>query len=580
MKKTDENQRNRQKLLWDQLKQALFKVKIANIFVVMTIGIGLFVIVANLIKKPENFRNLESGTVQQHQVTPQMYGAKGDGETDDTKAFQEALDSNRSIYVPAGTYLVGDLVMPWGVTITGDSASTTILKAKEGTNTVLQMDSNTQAAARLYKLTVECDNKAEFGIRYPEISIGQDKDMTLYNLLLDEVYVNHALHRGISVESNAIEARMFEVRTMYSEGMGCYFRGTDSIFVSCVFAGAKGNGFHIEGANNRISSSKAYLNGTHSDEAGIVVDGDTCLFENIEVQQNYANGMIIRGCGNIVRGLMDGNNGYEKTDQLGQIVLEDNSWNNTIDVTVMSWKFFNYPEGKMLPQYGVICRGGNQIYNDIKLNTGGIDLYYEQNLEPRNNLIPFYVEQPSPLNRYECNGEEYFAVEATPILVKSVFKDYGSETGVSIHNGEISFITEKVEGTDYAARLVVESDELNALSSRIKEGDTVFITGKAKGPENCQIIPQLSYRRAIDDAIIDWDKSSALMCRTMNYSTFYTKLENLSLGDNEFKLSFLLLENVSKGHFENGMNVFNIKDLKLYVVPKVENELFNTQIQE
>lgn len=582
MKKTDEDPKieNRYKLLRDTLKNKSLMTKITSVFVVLTIILGFFVIVSNLIKKPESSGKLESGTVQQYQVTPQIYGAKGDGETDDTKAFQAALDNNRSIYVPAGTYLVGDLVMPWGVTITGDSATTTILKAKEGTNAVLQMASDTQAAARLYKLTVECDNKAEFGIRYPEISIGSENDMTLYNLLLDEVYVNHALNRNISIESNAIEARMFEVRTMYSEGTGCYFRGTDSIFVSCMFADAKKNGFHIKGANNRISSSKAYLNGTNSDEAGIVVDGDTCLFENIEVQQNYANGMIINGCGNIVRGLMDGNNGYEKTDQLGQVVLGEGSWNNTIDVTVMGWKFFNYPEGKMLPQYGVICRGGNQLFNEIKLNVGGIGLYHEQNLEPRNSLIPFYVEQPSPLNSYECNGEEYFTVEATPILVKSLTKDYGSEADVSIQNGEISFSIEKVEGTDYAARFVVESDELNALSSKIKEGDTAFVTGKAKGPKNCQIIPQLSYRRAVDAAIVNWDESKALMCRSMNYSTFYTKLENLSSGDDEFKLSFFLQENVSKGHFENGTNVFSVKDLNLYVIPKAENELFDTQIQE
>ena len=580
MKKTDENLGNRQKSLRRQLKQVSFNVKVASVFVALIIVIGSSVAIVNLNKKTENTGNIDSGTVQQYQVIPQMYGAKGDGVTDDTKAFQEALDNNRSIYVPAGPYLVGDLVMPWGVTITGDSATTTILKAKEGTDAVLQMSSDTQASARLYKLTVECDNKAEFGIRYPEISIGSEKDMTLYNLLLDEVYVYHALNRNISIESNAIEARMFEVRAMYSEGTSCYFRGTDSIFVSCMFAHAQQNGFYIKGANNRISSSKAYLNGTNSDQAGIVVDGDTCLFENIEVQQNYANGMIINGCGNVVRGLLDGNNGYGKTDRLGQLVLEDNSWNNTIDVTVMSWKFFNYPEGKMLPQYGVICRGSNQIYNDIKLNVGGIDLYHEQNLEPRNSLIPFYVEQPSPLNSYECNSEEYFTVEAMPILVKSAYKDYGSETNVSIDDGKISFTIEKVEGTDYAARLVLESDEINALSLRIKKGDTVFVTGKAKGPKNCQIIPQLSYRKAEENRSVGWDESSSLMCRSINYSTFYTKLDDLDFGDSKFKLSFFLQENVSKGHFESGVHVFSVKDLELYIIPKVENELFNTNIQE
>ena len=42
------------------------------------------------------------------------YGAKGDGQTDDTKPFQAALDAAAKVsgivFVPAGTYRVGTLV--------------------------------------------------------------------------------------------------------------------------------------------------------------------------------------------------------------------------------------------------------------------------------------------------------------------------------------------------------------------------------------------------------------------------------------------------------------------------------------
>ena len=46
-------------------------------------------------------------------VTPQMFGAVGDGVTDDSAAFQAAVDSGRAVSVPAGHYRVG------GVTVTG-----------------------------------------------------------------------------------------------------------------------------------------------------------------------------------------------------------------------------------------------------------------------------------------------------------------------------------------------------------------------------------------------------------------------------------------------------------------------------
>lgn len=39
-------------------------------------------------------------------VTPQMYGAKGDGATDDTLAFENALAENNNVFVPDGNYLI------------------------------------------------------------------------------------------------------------------------------------------------------------------------------------------------------------------------------------------------------------------------------------------------------------------------------------------------------------------------------------------------------------------------------------------------------------------------------------------
>ncbi|MBD3418779.1 MAG: hypothetical protein GF398_01550 [Chitinivibrionales bacterium] len=70
------------------------------------------------------------------------FGAKGDGRSDDTKAFQEALHNNapRAIYIPAGTYLIKDQLR-YGVSsnkkkrtlLIGESRSSTVLRLADTT---------------------------------------------------------------------------------------------------------------------------------------------------------------------------------------------------------------------------------------------------------------------------------------------------------------------------------------------------------------------------------------------------------------------------------------------------------------
>lgn len=46
-------------------------------------------------------------------VTPQEFGAVGDGETDDSDAIQTVLNSNKNIYCPPGTYLLSKPIEIW-----------------------------------------------------------------------------------------------------------------------------------------------------------------------------------------------------------------------------------------------------------------------------------------------------------------------------------------------------------------------------------------------------------------------------------------------------------------------------------
>lgn len=60
------------------------------------------------IKVKDNLRLDEALETSIVYVTPQMYGAKGDGITDDTEAFIQALSQNKIVYIPNGDYIISD----------------------------------------------------------------------------------------------------------------------------------------------------------------------------------------------------------------------------------------------------------------------------------------------------------------------------------------------------------------------------------------------------------------------------------------------------------------------------------------
>ena len=69
-----------------------------------------------------------SAAVAEKFVTPQMFGAIGDGEADDTKAFLAAIASGSPVRVPAGEYLVDALSVDTNSTIYGDPKNKPTIK--------------------------------------------------------------------------------------------------------------------------------------------------------------------------------------------------------------------------------------------------------------------------------------------------------------------------------------------------------------------------------------------------------------------------------------------------------------------
>ena len=65
--------------------------------------------------------------ITKHIVTPQMYGAYGDGKHNDSAAFNKALTMSKYVHIPRGTYLLNDTInLVGGEVITGEKDTTLV----------------------------------------------------------------------------------------------------------------------------------------------------------------------------------------------------------------------------------------------------------------------------------------------------------------------------------------------------------------------------------------------------------------------------------------------------------------------
>lgn len=103
------------------------------------------------------FINLQDGyeacfnAVANLHVTPQMFGAVGDGVADDTAAIQKAIDTGAEVVIPAGTYLISSTLTVKTVNqvVRGTSIDAVIQASSDlGDNAMLVLDGSASPAYR------------------------------------------------------------------------------------------------------------------------------------------------------------------------------------------------------------------------------------------------------------------------------------------------------------------------------------------------------------------------------------------------------------------------------------------------
>lgn len=123
-----------------------------------------------------------------NKINVKWYGAKGDGDSDDSQAFQKALKTGLSIYVPAGTYKINANINK-KVTISGDSDDT-ILKPYNITKPVLSIENGAPYwtyATTIENLQIISDNYKGYGVAFGNIASKQSNNEYAGNVVFKNV---------------------------------------------------------------------------------------------------------------------------------------------------------------------------------------------------------------------------------------------------------------------------------------------------------------------------------------------------------------------------------------------------------
>lgn len=158
-------------------------------------------------------------------VTPQMYGAKGDGKTDDTNAIQSAINSRKRVLIPVGTYIISKPInLIDGSIIEGSNGmyyadggeNNAIIKANGVIDTVFSIP-NGVTCTNISNLNISGNNVAKNGITHTE------GDAYTHDNVLTNVRIEHCTNTGVYMTS-AYKSIFKNVR-VYECNVGFYISG-------------------------------------------------------------------------------------------------------------------------------------------------------------------------------------------------------------------------------------------------------------------------------------------------------------------------------------------------------------------
>lgn len=233
-------------------------------------------------------------------VTPQKYGAVGDGVTDDTAAVRAALAVGGLIVFPKGTYLISETLRPVsGSMLLGCGANNSIIKAADNFNNNIIEYTGTTSGITIENLgvvfgTSNDGNCIVLGDGIEDNSVG--RGTFIHNIVL-----KNAPKSGLLVKNYYWTIVVDGVYAEKCGDAGIEVAGSDNLYSNINVFDCR-YGLYVHGSNNKFVNIKTYVIGDHYHQvdpshlytAGVYVE--SCVrndFTNVEAQDCLSYGFHV-----------------------------------------------------------------------------------------------------------------------------------------------------------------------------------------------------------------------------------------------------------------------------------------------
>ena len=160
-------------------------------------------------------------------VSIKDFGAAGNGITDDTTAFQDAINAsaNRQIYIPSGTYIVTSITGASSMEFLGENQETTVIKRKNNDTTPLPMfNFSNKQKIKFSNLTFD-GNKAIQALAKAIFNFDACETVTIDSCTIKGAFGNN----GVNLTNGTGETNEEEIRITNSTIKDC---DSDAIYIS------------------------------------------------------------------------------------------------------------------------------------------------------------------------------------------------------------------------------------------------------------------------------------------------------------------------------------------------------------